>query len=59
MRAHSRAVLAEDDHRGTIVNIDAVSGITRDFHGHMRVRLKARKETLAVSERYAARFRAL
>jgi len=46
-------------HRGTIVNIDAVSGITRDFHGHMRVRLKARKETLAVSERYAASFRAL
>jgi DNA-binding LytR/AlgR family response regulator len=46
-------------HRGTIVNIDAVSGIARDFHGHMRVRLKARKEMLAVSERYAHRFRAL
>jgi len=46
-------------HRGTIVNIDAVSGIARDFHGHMRVRLKARNETLAISERYAARFRAL
>jgi DNA-binding LytR/AlgR family response regulator len=44
VRAHSRAVLAEDDHRRTIVNIDAVSGIARDFHGRMRVKLKARKE---------------
>lgn len=44
-------------HRGTVVNINAVSGLTRDFRGQLRVRLKARKETLAVSERYAFRFR--
>ena len=44
-------------HRSTIVNIDAVSGIARDLRGYLRVRLKARKETLAVSDRFAHRFR--
>ncbi|HJU21929.1 MAG TPA: LytTR family DNA-binding domain-containing protein [Casimicrobiaceae bacterium] len=44
-------------HRSTIVNIDAVSGVSRDFRGYLRVKLKARKETLAVSERFAHRFR--
>ncbi|MGE5089610.1 MAG: LytR/AlgR family response regulator transcription factor, partial [Candidatus Levyibacteriota bacterium] len=33
-------------HRGTIVNIHAVSGVVRDFQGHLRVRFKARPETL-------------
>ena len=44
-------------HRSTIVNINAVSGVARDFRGYLQVRLKARKETLAVSERFAHRFR--
>jgi DNA-binding LytR/AlgR family response regulator len=44
-------------HRGTIVNINAVSGIVRDIQGHLRVKLKQRKETLPVSERYTHLFR--
>ncbi|HLX29637.1 MAG TPA: LytTR family DNA-binding domain-containing protein [Casimicrobiaceae bacterium] len=44
-------------HRGTIVNVDAVSGVSRDLRGYLRVKLKARNETLAVSERFAHRFR--
>ena len=44
-------------HRGTIVNINAVSGIVRDIQGHLRVKLKQRKETLSVSERYTHLFR--
>ena len=43
-------------HRGTIVNISAVAGIARELRGHLRVRLKARKETLSVSERHAHLF---
>jgi DNA-binding LytR/AlgR family response regulator len=43
-------------HRGTIVNINAVAGIARELGGHLRVRLKARKETLPVSERCAHLF---
>ena len=43
-------------HRSTIVNINAVAGLGRDMGGALRVRLKARKETLAVSARYAHRF---
>jgi len=44
-------------HRSTIVNIDAVSGVARDFRGYLRVRLKARNETLAVNDRFAHRLR--
>ena len=43
-------------HRSTIVNINAVAGVLREFRGQLRVRLKHRKETLAVSERYAHLF---
>lgn len=43
-------------HRGTIVNIGAVAGIARELRGQLRVRLKARKETLPVSERHAHLF---
>jgi len=43
-------------HRGTVVNINAVAGVVREFRGHLRVRLKQRKETLAVSERYTHLF---
>jgi DNA-binding LytR/AlgR family response regulator len=44
-------------HRGTVVNVNQVAGISRDFRGHMVVRLKQRPETLAVSDSYAHRFR--
>ncbi|MFO1312336.1 MAG: LytTR family DNA-binding domain-containing protein [Burkholderiales bacterium] len=44
-------------HRGTLVNIHEIADVTRDMHGHMRIHLKQRKETLAVSESYAHLFR--
>jgi DNA-binding LytR/AlgR family response regulator len=43
-------------HRATIVNVNAIAGITRDFRRRMRVRLKARSELLAVSDPYTHRF---
>ena len=39
-------------HRSTLVNVNAIAGVTRDIGGHLRVKLKGRKETLAVSEPY-------
>jgi len=39
-------------HRGTLVNVNAIAGVTRDMGGHLRVKLKQRKETLPVSEPY-------
>ena len=44
-------------HRGTLVNVNSIAGVTRDLRGHMQVRLKQRPETLAVSDSYAQRFR--
>jgi DNA-binding LytR/AlgR family response regulator len=44
-------------HRGTLVNINAISGVTRDLAGHLRVKLKQRRETLGVSEPYAHLFK--
>jgi DNA-binding LytR/AlgR family response regulator len=44
-------------HRGTLVNVNAIAGLTRDMAGHLRVRLKQRKELLPVSDPYAHRFR--
>jgi DNA-binding LytR/AlgR family response regulator len=44
-------------HRGTLVNVNAIAGLTRDMSGHLRVRLKQRKELLAVSDPYVHRFR--
>jgi DNA-binding LytR/AlgR family response regulator len=46
-------------HRGTLVNVNAITGMTRDFRGQLRIRVKGRRETLAVSEPYAHRFRNL
>ena len=46
-------------HRSTLVNVNAIAGIARDLRGHMRVRLKQRKESLSVSESFAYRFREL
>lgn len=44
-------------HRGTIVNVNAISGVTRDFAGHLCLKLKQRKETLPVSESYVNLFK--
>jgi DNA-binding LytR/AlgR family response regulator len=44
-------------HRGTLVNVSAIAGVQRDLGGHMRVKLKHRKETLPVSEPYMHLFR--
>jgi DNA-binding LytR/AlgR family response regulator len=44
-------------HRSTLVNAAAIAGVTRDFRGRMLVKLKARQETLLVSDSYTHRFR--
>jgi DNA-binding LytR/AlgR family response regulator len=46
-------------HRGTVVNVNAIAGVTRKFDGHLAVRLKQRKETLPVSESYEYLFRSM
>jgi len=37
-------------HRSTLVNVNAIAGLNRDFKGRLNVLLKERKEMLAVSE---------
>jgi DNA-binding LytR/AlgR family response regulator len=44
-------------HRGTLVNVNAIAGVTREIGGHLYVKLKQRKETLAVSEPYMHLFK--
>jgi DNA-binding LytR/AlgR family response regulator len=44
-------------HRSTIVNINTIAGVVRDFQGRLRVKFKQRKETLPVSERYVHLFK--
>jgi DNA-binding LytR/AlgR family response regulator len=44
-------------HRSTIVNANAIAGVSRDFRGRVHVRLKARPERLAVSEAHEGLFR--
>jgi DNA-binding LytR/AlgR family response regulator len=44
-------------HRGTLVNVNSIAGVARDFRGHLVLRLKERSETLPVSDSYAHRFR--
>ena len=44
-------------HRSTIVNVNAIAGVTRDLRGHVAVKLKARPEKLAVSAAHAHLFR--
>ncbi len=44
-------------HRGTLVNVSAIAGVSRDFSGRLRVRLKQRKETLPVSDPYVHLFK--
>jgi len=44
-------------HRGTVVNVNAIAGVTRDMSGHLRIKLRGRTETLAVSEPYRHLFK--
>jgi len=44
-------------HRSTIVNVNAIASVSRDFAGHPIVKLKNRKETLPVSQPFAHRLR--
>lgn len=44
-------------HRSTIVNVNAIAAVSRDFAGHLTVKLKSRKETLPVSQPFAHLFR--
>jgi len=44
-------------HRGTLVNANAIVGVTRDLGGRLWLKVKGRKETLAVSEPYLHLFR--
>ena len=44
-------------HRSTLVNANAIAGVTRDLRGYLQVRLRERQEALPVSETYAHLFR--
>ena len=44
-------------HRSTLVNVNAIAGVSRDFAGRLFVKLKTRKETLPVSQPFAHLFR--
>lgn len=44
-------------HRSTIVNLHAIDSVVRDERGNLGLRLKNRKESLAVSEAHAHLFR--
>lgn len=44
-------------HRSTLINVNEITDVTRDLHGHMRVHLRQRKEALPVSETYTHLFR--
>jgi DNA-binding LytR/AlgR family response regulator len=46
-------------HRGSIVNLDAVTAAVRDDAGRVSLRLRGRKATLAVSRVYAELFKAM
>ena len=46
-------------HRGTVINANAIAGVQRDVGGHLRVKLKQRKETLLVSDPYVHLFKSM
>jgi DNA-binding LytR/AlgR family response regulator len=46
-------------HRGTIVNLAEVAAAVRDEAGRISLKLRSRKETVAVSRVYAELFRAM
>ena len=44
-------------HRGTIVNVNAIAGVTRDFRGDATVKIKDHKEQLKVSRPFSHLFK--
>jgi DNA-binding LytR/AlgR family response regulator len=46
-------------HRAAIVNLSAVESVGRDLKGHLVLRIKNRREMLAVSQPYAHLFRGM
>ena len=44
-------------HRSTLVNANAIAGVSRDFRGHLSVTLKQREERLSVSESHQHLFK--
>jgi DNA-binding LytR/AlgR family response regulator len=44
-------------HRATVVNANAIAGVSRDFRGRVSVKLKSRSERLAVSDAHLQLFR--
>ncbi|MDH4289839.1 MAG: LytTR family transcriptional regulator DNA-binding domain-containing protein, partial [Aquincola sp.] len=46
-------------HRSTLVNVKAISGVTRDFRGRQIVAVKGHKEQLEVSRSYLGLFKGM
>jgi DNA-binding LytR/AlgR family response regulator len=44
-------------HRSTLVNVNAIAGVARDFRGQAHVKLKGKDETLTVSRIYSHLFK--
>ena len=44
-------------HRSTLVNVNAIAGVTRDFRGQARVKIRGRDEALVVSRIYSHLFK--
>jgi len=44
-------------HRSTLVNVNAIAGVTRDFRGQAHVRIKGKDESLVVSRIYSHLFK--
>jgi DNA-binding LytR/AlgR family response regulator len=44
-------------HRSTLVNVNAISGVTRDFRGQAQVKIKGKDENLVVSRIYSHLFK--
>ena len=44
-------------HRSTLVNVNAIAAVTRDFRGQAHVRIKGRDDTLVVSRIYSHLFK--
>jgi DNA-binding LytR/AlgR family response regulator len=56
-RPYLRWINVEAGAKVAIVNVSAISEVARDMRGHLLLHLKARKETLQVSQPYAHLFR--
>ncbi len=44
-------------HRSTLVNVNAIAGVTRDFRGQARVKIRGRDDSLVVSRIYSHLFK--